>query len=213
MPRTSTEVVFRVYKAEDPTIAALKKGEVDFVENITALQVEALAERAEHRGDQRRLARASTRSRSTSARSTSRPASRSATATPRVRDPAFRHALGYALDLDQIIEKVYQGAGEPGDTIVPPAYATSTGTPPDDEAFTFDLDRAGAAARRGRLHRSGDDGKRTMPDGSPIGTLRLFARARLARPRRRRMDFFPEWLADLGIDSKVTASSPASSPT
>ncbi len=36
------EVVFRVYKSEDPTIQALIKGEVDFVEGINALQVKSL---------------------------------------------------------------------------------------------------------------------------------------------------------------------------
>ena len=35
------EVVFRVYKSEDPA-QALIKGEVDFVEDISALQVKAL---------------------------------------------------------------------------------------------------------------------------------------------------------------------------
>ena len=36
------EVVFRVYKAEDPMVQALIKGEVDFAEGITPLQVRAL---------------------------------------------------------------------------------------------------------------------------------------------------------------------------
>ena len=36
------EVVFRVYKSEDPMVQALIKGEVDFVEGISALQVQSL---------------------------------------------------------------------------------------------------------------------------------------------------------------------------
>ena len=35
-------MVFRVYKSEDPAVQALIKGEVDFVEDISALQVKAL---------------------------------------------------------------------------------------------------------------------------------------------------------------------------
>ena len=35
-------VVFRVFKSEDPAIQALIKGEVDFVDDITPIQVKAL---------------------------------------------------------------------------------------------------------------------------------------------------------------------------
>ena len=50
------EVVFRVFKAEDPMVQALIKGEVDFVHDITPLQVKALKGRDGHHRDQRRLA-------------------------------------------------------------------------------------------------------------------------------------------------------------
>ena len=44
------EVVFKVYKSMDPAIQALLKGDVDFVEGITALQVETLeGEARDHR--------------------------------------------------------------------------------------------------------------------------------------------------------------------
>ncbi|RYI98947.1 MAG: hypothetical protein EON52_27030, partial [Actinomycetales bacterium] len=52
----------------------------------------------------------------------------------------------------------------------------------------------------------GDDGLRTMPDGSPIGTLRLFARSDSAGDiSLNTMDFFKEWLGDLGIEAEVSA--------
>ena len=81
-------------------------------------------------------------------------------------DPKFRHALGYALDLDQIVRKVYQGAGLPGDTIIPPAYTDYRWNPPPDQAFTFDLDKAGQLLDEAG-YKKGSDGKRTMPDGVP----------------------------------------------
>ena len=58
-------------------------------------------------------------------------------------DPKFRHALGWGIDLDQLIEKVYQGAGQAGSTIIPPAYGTYQWQPPGDDAFTYDPDKAG----------------------------------------------------------------------
>jgi peptide/nickel transport system substrate-binding protein len=45
-----------------------------------------------------------------------------------------------------------------------------------------------------------------MPDGSPIGTLRLFARSE-AKTSVDTMDLFQGWLSELGIDSEVTAMS------
>ena len=36
---------------------------------------------------------------------------------PALRDPEFRHALGYAIDVDRLAETAYQGALDPGQTI------------------------------------------------------------------------------------------------
>ncbi len=70
---------------------------------------------------------------------------------PALKDPKFRHALGYALDKDRLMKTAYQDAAEPGDTIVPPAYPKFRWEPSEDEAFHFDLDQRRRAARRGRL--------------------------------------------------------------
>ena len=122
---------------------ALIKGEVDFVEGITALEVKSLQGKPGHHRPQRQLARASTRSPSTPARSTLKTGKPIGDPNPAVLDPKFRHALGYALDLPQLIQKVYQGAGLPGTTIVPPTYTDYHWEPPADQKFTFDLDKAG----------------------------------------------------------------------
>ena len=42
-----------------------------------------------------------------------------------------------------------------------------------------------------------------MPDGSPIGTLRLFARSENKKSVDT-MDYFKEWLGELGIDAELT---------
>jgi len=44
---------------------------------------------------------------------------------------------------------------------------------------------------------------RTMPDGSPIGTIRLFARPEDARSSTI-MEFFKEWLGEIGIEAEVS---------
>lgn len=196
------EVVFRVYKAEDPAIQALIKGEVDFVEGISAIQVKALQGKdgiTAQNGDSPGFDEIAFNTGAVDTE-TGDPIG---DGNPALQDAKFRHALGYALDLDQINSKAYQGAGEPGDSIIPPAYAKFRWEPSADEAFTFDLDKAGQLLDDAGYVK-GSDGKRTMPDGSPIGTLRLFARSE-SKTSLDVMQFFHEWLGDLGIDSEVSA--------
>jgi peptide/nickel transport system substrate-binding protein len=197
-------VVFRVYKSEDPAVAALKKGEVDFVDGITPLQVQALdgepgitAQNGDSPGFDEIAFNVGAED-----PETGEPLG---DGNPALQDPAFRHALGWGMDLDQLIERVYQGAGKPGTTIVPPAYPNWQWVPGDDELMTYDPDKAGQLLDEAG-YTMGDDGLRTMPDGSPIGTLRLFARSDSAGDiSLNTMDFFKEWLGDLGIESEVTA--------
>lgn len=196
------QVVFRVYKAEDPAIQALRKGEVDFVEGISPIQVKAL-EGVEgitaHAGDSPGFDEIAFNTGSVNLENDQPIGDPS----PAVLDPAFRKALGYALDRDLIIEKAYQGAGKPGTTIIPPAYSTFHWEPPADQLETFDLDKAGQMLDDAG-YTLGDDGKRTLPDGKPIGTLRLFARTE-SPTSVDVMDYFQEWLGELGIDAEVSA--------
>ena len=122
---------------------------------------------------------------------------------PAVLDPAFRYALNFALDREQLIRTVYQGGGKPGGTIIPPAYGDYVWTPPEADAFAFDLDKAGQLLDEAG-YTVGDDGKRTLPDGDPIGTIRLAARSD-SQTSVDVMDYFKEWLGDLGIDAEVQA--------
>ncbi|MCW2775675.1 MAG: transporter substrate-binding protein [Nocardioides sp.] len=197
-------VVFRVYKSEDPAVQGLKKGEVDFVDGITPLQVQALQGEpgiTAQNGDSPGFDEIAFNTGAADPE-TGKPIG---DGNPALQDPKFRHALGWGMDLDQLIAKVYQGAGQAGTTIVPPTYSNWRWDPPADELMTYDPDKAGRLLdEAGYL--MGDDGLRTMPDGSPIGKLRLFARAdSMGDISLNTMDYFKEWLGDLGIDSEVTA--------
>lgn len=198
------QVVFRVYKSEDPAVAALKTGEVDFVDGITPLQVKALEGQpgiTAQNGDSPGFDEIAFNVGAVDTK-TGEPMG---DGNPALQDAAFRHALGWGMNLDQLIERVYQGAGKPGTTIIPPAYSNWQWVPDDDELMTYDPDKAGELLDEAG-YTMGDDGLRTMPDGSPIGTLRLFARSDSAGDiSLNTMDFFAEWLGDLGIKADVTA--------
>ncbi|GAB2454966.1 ABC transporter substrate-binding protein [Nocardioides hungaricus] len=197
-------VVFRVFKSEDPAVAALKKGEVDFVDSITPLQVEALQGEpgiTAQNGDSPGFDEIAFNTGAIDTK-TGKPIG---DGNPALRDPAFRYALGWGIDLSRLIERVYQGAGKPGTTIIPPAYSNWQWVPPDGEQMTYDPEKAGQLLDEAG-YTMGDDGLRTMPDGSPIGTLRLFARSdSMGDISLNTMDYFKEWLADLGIEAEVTA--------
>ena len=127
----------------------------------------------------------SRRSRSTPVRSTPKTGDPIGNPNPALLDAKFRHALGYAVDKDRIDQEAYQGAGLPGSTIIPPAYPDFHWEPPADEAFTFDLDKAGQLLDDAG-YTMGADGLRTLPDGEPIGTLLLYGRTGVALLRSTR---------------------------
>jgi peptide/nickel transport system substrate-binding protein len=194
--------VFRVYKSEDPAIQALIKGEVDFVEGISALQVRSLEGQDNIQainGDSPGFDEISFNAGSVDLES----GEPIGDPNPAVLDPAFRWALNFAIDRDKIIETAYQGAGQTGSTIIPPAYEGYRWEPPTEDAPTFDLEKA-AQLLDDAGYTVGDDGLRTLPDGSPIGELRLFSRSD-SETSQDVMEFFAEWLSDLGIESELRA--------
>jgi peptide/nickel transport system substrate-binding protein len=196
-------VVFQFYKNDDSAVQALIKGEVDFVENITPLEVKSLEGKpgiTAQNGNSPGFDEIAFNAGSVDLKG--KPIGNP---NPAVLDPKFRHALGYALNLPELIQKVYQGGGLPGTTIVPPNYTEYYWQPPADQKYTFDLEKAGQLLDDAG-YAKGSDGKRTLPNGKSIGTLRLAARSD-SPTSLRTMDFFKTWLSDLGIQSEVSTYS------
>jgi peptide/nickel transport system substrate-binding protein len=194
------ELVFRVYKSEDPAIQALIKGEVDFVEGISALQVKSLQGRdgiTAQNGDSPGFDEIAFNTGSVDLK-TGEPMG---DPNPAVLDPDFRFALGYALDRERIIEVGYQGGGTPALTIIPPVYSAYHWDPPEEDRFTFDLDRAGQLLDEAG-YTVGDDGFRTLPGGDPMDPLRLYARSD-SKTSLDVMELFKGWLAELDIRAEV----------
>jgi peptide/nickel transport system substrate-binding protein len=195
------EVDMQVYRSEDTLVQALKAGEIDFAEGITALQVKALQgdpDITAQEGDSPGFDEIAFNTGSVNT-TTGKPLG---DPNPAVMDRKFRFALNFAIDRSELAKKVYQGAALPAQNIIPPAYAKYRWQPPSG-AYAYDpaktkrlLDAAG--------YKVGADGFRTMPDGSPIGKLRLFARSD-SETSQATMAYFKEWLHDVQIDSTVIA--------
>ncbi len=196
------EVDMQVYRSEDTLVQALKAGEIDFAEGVSALQVKALegdTDITAQEGDSPGFDEIAFNVGSVDPE-TGKPIG---DPNPAVLDKDFRFALNFAIDRAALAKTAYQGAAVPAENIIPPAYSTYRWEPPSDDAYAYDpekakqlLDEAGFTV--------GDGGWRTMPDGSPIGKLRLYARSD-SETSQATMAFFKEWLADVQIDSTVTA--------
>src|SRR5215207_6523076 len=196
------EVVFRVYKSEDPMVQALIKGEIDFAEGISALQVQSLEGRegiTAQNGDSPGFDEIAFNTGSIDLE-TGKPMG---DPNPAVLDADFRFALSFAIDREAIIRTVYQGGGKPGQNIIPPAYSNYVWTPPEEDAYAYDPEKAAQLLDEAG-YTVGDDGFRTLPSGEPIGKLRLAARSD-SETSLDVMEFFQEWLADIDIDSEVEA--------
>ena len=192
------EAIFRVFNNEDLAVQALKTGEVDFVEDIKVSSAEALENEETITTNNGVSPSFEEIAFNTGAidTDTGEPIG---DGHPALLDPEFRRALAYAVDNDAIVDRVYDGAGEPGVSIIPPFYETYYWPP--DEAYEFNLDTANQMLDEAGYER-GADGIRTMPDsGDPI-SLRLHARSE-SEYSKETMEFFAEWLADVGIESEV----------
>ncbi len=196
------EVDMQVYRSEDTLVQSLKAGDIDFAEGVSALQVKALQGAdgiTAQEGDSPGFDEIAFNTGSVDLK-TGKPLG---DPNPAVLDRKFRFALNFAIDRSVLATKAYQGAAIPAGNIIPPAYQEYAWNPPSSDAYAYDpakarqlLDAAG--------YRVGSDGFRTMPDGSPIGQLRLYARSD-SETSVSTMAFFQEWLKAVQIDSKVTS--------
>ncbi len=195
------EVDMQVYRSEDTLVQALKAGEIDFAEGVTPLQVKSLQGESgitAQEGDSPGFDEIAFNVGSVDLK-TGKPLG---DPNPAVLDRRFRFALNFAINRQQLATKAYQGAAIPAGNIIPPAYKPWQWDSPAD-AYAYDpakarqlLDEAG--------FKVGGDGWRTLPNGDPIGKLRLFARTD-SETSLSTMAFFKEWLKDVQVDSTVVA--------
>jgi peptide/nickel transport system substrate-binding protein len=196
------EIDMHVYRSEDTLVQALKVGDIDFAEDVSALQIKALEgdnDITAQEGDSPGFDEIAFNTGSVDLKS-GKPLG---DPNPAVLDRKFRFALNFAIDRQKLADKAYQGAAEPAENIIPPAYTTYRWQPPSDDAYAYDPDKANQLLDEAG-YKVGSDGWRTMPDGSPIGKLRLYARSD-SETSVSTMSFFQEWLKDVHIDSKVTS--------
>jgi peptide/nickel transport system substrate-binding protein len=192
------ELVYQLFKDDDTMVQALKKGDIDFAEDLTASQFNAL------KGDPAITLHTAP---STyvfelafnlgAATTDNKPIG---DGNPVLKDINVRKAIDHAIDKKVLVDKVLQGHGSVATGEIPPLYPTLHWDPPADLARGFDpakanqiLDQAGYA--------KGADGIRVDQKGKKI-SLRLFGREDNEESKSS-VQYIKDWLKDIGIDTKV----------
>ncbi|MFC4003333.1 ABC transporter substrate-binding protein [Prauserella oleivorans] len=191
------ELQFVKFENADAAVAALRNGEVDFVNRLTKAQFDSLkgvegieTNQASGRRYRELLMNPGAKNIDGQPIGDGHPA---------LRDVRVRKAVAKAIDPRVLVDKVLGGYGELPGGLVPPIYADFHYQPPQDAKYTFDpaaanreLDAAG--------YRRGPDGIRVSPDRRPL-EFRLTARSSEDFGLRA-SEYIAGWLGDIGI--KVT---------
>jgi peptide/nickel transport system substrate-binding protein len=121
--------------------------------------------------------------------------------TSALEDPAFRDALGFAIDRQTLVDRVLNGHGVAGSTHVPP-YHVKWHVEPDNPR-DFNLDTANQRLDAANYPR-GADGRRTDHDGKPIVLRLTWPDSEENAPTAAR--FIQEWFdqVGIGVDPGVT---------
>lgn len=123
--------------------------------------------------------------------------------TSATRDPAFRDALAWAVDLPKLVDKVLAGHGTPGTSLLPPFQSKWYVPPAADKVRSFNIDKA-----KEKLTAAGynldSSGKLLDHEGKPI-TLRLTWPS--SEPTHATdAQFVKEWWGQLGIGVEASVT-------
>jgi peptide/nickel transport system substrate-binding protein len=191
------ELVFRVFQNKDSLAQALRRGEIDFADDLGS-NVFASLQGADGvtTFDAKYSGFNEIAFNTGAALDDGTPIG---DGHPALKDVRVRQALSYAIDPKTLVERVYGGHATVGTTIIPSLYK-SLHYDPGAATYTFDpakaeslLDAAG--------YTKGPDGIRTMPGGGRPLVFRLYGRSN-SPTSQQTVQFVTDWLKDIGITVK-----------
>jgi peptide/nickel transport system substrate-binding protein len=162
------ELIFEMYQNPDTMLQDLKAGTIDIAVGLSSTQYRQLATTAG-------LTALTYPVTGFCELNTNCYEGKYSTGAPVLRDPAFRQALGYAIDRDKIAAMAHNGLARPATSLLLSDYYKSPDwhwEPPADAKYTFDLQKAGQLLTEAGYPLK--SGQRVDKAGKPI-TLRLWA--------------------------------------
>jgi peptide/nickel transport system substrate-binding protein len=190
------QIVITTFKSDDTMIQALKKGELDYARDVPAAQFDQL--KANPGGPIVTTDGVSNTFYELAFNCYTKPIKGGGASTTAVQDPAFRDALGYAIDKQAIVTKAFAGHATVGSTQITPFQAGWHAEPNDLRTFNIDTAKSKLDAAGYALDASG---RRLDKDLKPI-TLRLAWPG--APEEATAASLIVDWFGQLGI--KVNAA-------
>jgi peptide/nickel transport system substrate-binding protein len=126
------------------------------------------------------------------------------TGHPALLDPTVREAINWAIDEEELTDKILQGEGIPGSTLVPPALAKYHLEIPESELQGFDTERSRELLAEAGWEDTNDDGT-VDRDGEEL-ELRLFVRSE-DKDSVTAGQFIEDWFGEAGIGLETKAIS------
>jgi peptide/nickel transport system substrate-binding protein len=183
-------IVFRKFNNGDAMVSALRRGQVDAVEDVPStafLQLQKEKGIATVQGQQGSFNELGMNG----GAGLKKP-------HPALLDRRVRVAIAHAIDKKTIVDRVMRGLAKPADTISPSANPSWMPTLSADQKFGFDLNKAKQILDQAGYKDTNGDGVREMPGGGRSLRLRLALRQEsvIAAPIA---EFVTGWLKDIGI--------------
>ncbi|MFB9906953.1 ABC transporter substrate-binding protein [Allokutzneria oryzae] len=196
------ELQFLYFKNSDAAVQALRKGEVDLINRLTATQYQALGNDANitlNKAQGRRFSELLMNPGATSRDNTA-----IGDGHPALKDVRVRKAVSQGIDTKVLVDRVLQGFGEQGKGLIPPVFAEFHWEPTAAEANKFDPAAANKALDEAGYPR-GANNVRVGPDGKEL-KFRLYARN--DRPNDLVSgEYIKRWMSDIGIAVDFTTIS------
>ncbi|MER7110955.1 ABC transporter substrate-binding protein [Streptomyces sp. NPDC000229] len=201
------ELVLRYYKDGDAAVAALRKGEVSFVPNLTPAQAASLKSAEDIKVNDAPGRRFFALATNPGARA--KDGKKFGSGHPALLDPAVRKALFHAVDRKTIVDKVFQGHAVEGEGYIPPRFDTYFWKPEGSQRIDYDPAKAEQTLQRAG-YKKNSSGKRVGKDGRPLD-FRILCHA--TDPNDKAVGkYLQEWWGELGIGLKVDCLDNVSDP-
>src|SRR5918997_7100910 len=204
------EIIFQLYDNDDTMVQALKNGEVDYIQGIPINLFKSLENQegieTNSAPDPGFTELGFNLYEPTPEAIDEFGAPKTSTGNPALLDPTVREAINWAIDEQELTDKILQGEGIPGSTLVPPALAKYHLEIPESERQGFDIERS-----RQLLEEAGwrdTNGNGTVDKDGEELQLRLFVRTE-DNDSVTAGQFIEDWFGEAGIGLETKAISDA----
>jgi len=194
------QVVIQFFGNADTMVQALKAGEIDYARGVNADQLKALESDP---GIQTVVGAANGWTQlafNSYGSGTGKTIPDGGPSTQALVDPAFRDALGYAIDKPLLVERILGGYGDVGTTIIPPVLSQWHVEPTSPRTFDIELAKQKLDAAGYVLDASG---ARLDKEGKPISLDLVYPNTDDVYAKS--AQFVVEWYGELGIKTTATA--------